>query len=337
MSLSEHVSLTITQDTVGVARAGFGVPMILSVNATFPERIRFYTALPDVGDDFATTSPEYLAAEAMFSQTPKPEMIAVGRAAGQPTQRYQINVSSVTLGGVYGVNVAGEGVTATEVRYTTLADLTWAGSNAGDLGTAVAHGMSTGDGPYRVSNSGGALPTGLAVDTDYWIIKLTADTFQFATSKANALALTAIVLSSDGTGTQTLRRNQNDVICAQLLQGLNAVVGKNFTASQTTGAGETDYLVITADAAGDWFSLEVTSVSLLKIAQTHAEPGTTLATDLAAIQDESDAWYALYTLYNSEAYLKAAAAWINSQKKIYIGDISDSETVNAGRGRHRLQ
>ena len=41
MSLAEHVSLQITQDTVGISRAGFGTPMILSVNATFPERIRF--------------------------------------------------------------------------------------------------------------------------------------------------------------------------------------------------------------------------------------------------------------------------------------------------------
>ena len=69
-SASEHVSLTITTDTVGIARAGFGVPMILSHNATWVERIRFYGGIADVADDWATDSPEYLAAKAMFAQTP---------------------------------------------------------------------------------------------------------------------------------------------------------------------------------------------------------------------------------------------------------------------------
>lgn len=340
MSLSDHVTITITAATLGVPRAGFGIPMILSANASFPERIRFYTDIEGVADDFpTTTSPEYLAAEALFAQSPHPETIAIGRALGKPTQTYRIDVSAVTQGATYGVNAKGQGATATEVRYTTKADLTFVDADV-TVGTdtiaEVAHGMTTGDGPYRVSNAGGALPTGLAVDTNYWIIAPTADTYKFASSRANALALTAVdITAAAGGGTHTLRRNQNDVICAQLLQGLNAVVGKNFTAVQQVGAGETDYLEITGDAAGNWFSLEVTDVSLLKIAQTHLEPGTTLATDLAAIANENKSWYALYTLYNSEAYVKAAAAWIETQKRMYFADLCDSETAtlaSAGTG-----
>lgn len=338
-TLSEHVSLTITQDTVGIARAGFGVPLILSCNATFPERVRFYGDLASVADDgFATTSPEYLAARAAFSQSPHPEQIAIGRAVGKPTQRYQINISTVTEGATYTIYAAGDGVTSTTVSYTTLADLTFvdADVNTGtEAITETAHGMSTGDGPFRVSNSGGALPTGLAADTDYWIIKLTADTYQLASSKANAIALTPVdITAAAGGGTHTLRRNQNDVIVAQLVQGLNAVVGKNFTAVQTVGAGETDYLVVTGDAAGEWFSLEVGSVSLMKIAQTHAEPATTLAADLDAIQLENGDWYALVTLYNSDAYVKAAAAWVEAADapKLYAADVSDSETATLAAG-----
>lgn len=341
-TLSEHVSLTITQDTVGIARAGFGVPLILSCNATFPERVRFYGDLASVADDgFATTSPEYLAARAAFSQSPHPEQIAIGRAVGKPTQAYQINISSVAEGATYTVYAAGDGATSTTVSYTTLADLTFTADNTTELFTSTAHGMSTGDGPYRVSNSGGALPSGLSVDTDYWIIADVANgvadpvnTFQLATSKANALAGTELLIADDGTGTQTLRRNQNDVIVAQLVQGLNAVVGKNFTAVQTVGAGETDYLTVTGDAAGEWFSLEVGSVSLMKVAQTHAEPATTLATDLDAIQLENGDWYALVTLYNSDAYVKAAAAWVEAADapKLYAADVSDSETATLAAG-----
>lgn len=333
-TLSEHVSLTITQDTVGIARAGFGVPLILSCNAGFAERVRFYSDLPGLVDDgFVTTSPEYLAARAAFSQSPHPEQIAIGRAIGKPTLAYQINVAAVNLGATYSVVVKGQGVTETTVSYTTLADLTFvdADVNTGtETITETAHGMATGDGPYRVSNAGGALPTGLTADTDYWIIKLTADTYQFASSKANALALTPVnITAAAGGGTHTLRRNQNDVVVAQLVQGLNAVVGKNYTAAQVPGAGETDYLTATGNAAGDWFSLTINSLTLLKNKMTHAEPGTTLASDLDAIQLENGDWYALVTLYNSDAYLKAAAAWVESADapKIYAADLCDSEAA----------
>lgn len=336
MSLSDHVVITITADTLGVPLAGFGTPMGLSVNATFPERTRTYEDLSGVAEDFpVTTSPEYLFARAVFSQSPHPEELIIGRALGQPTQAYRIDISAVTLGATYGIDVAGEGVTATEVRYTTLADITFTAEADDEKMTSVAHGMATGDGPFRVSNSGGALPAGLAVDTDYWIIKSTVDVFFLATTKANALALTNLLITTDGTGTQTLRRNQNDVICAQLVQGLNAVVGNNYIAAQVTGAGETDYVTVTADAAGDWFSLAITEPSLTKIAQTHTEPGTTIATDLAAIVNENDSWYALITFYNSEAYVKAAAADIEARKKIYFADLSQSETITlaaAGTG-----
>ncbi len=87
------------------------------------------------------------------------------------------------------------------------ADLTFTAEADDDLATAVAHGEVTGAGPYRVVNSGGALPTGLAAHTNYWLIRTAADTFKFATSRANALAGTAINITADGSGTQTLVRN----------------------------------------------------------------------------------------------------------------------------------
>lgn len=328
MALSEFVTLTLVDGTTGVARAGFGVPMILSVNADWAERTRTYTGIEGVAEDFDTDSPEYLAANIIFSQEPHPEQIVIGRAIGKPTQRYQLNITTATAGYTYSIDVVGEGVTDTTATYTALDDLTVSAvTNGADSLTVVAHGMTTGDGPYRVSNSGGGLPAGLAVDTNYWVISLTADTFSLASSKADALALTPVNLTSDGTGTQTIRRSENDVICAQLVQGLNAVVGKNFTASQTTGAGETDYVVITATNPGDWFSLEVSDVSLMKIDQTHAEPGTSLATDITNIRNENDTWYALYTLYNSDAYVKAAAAAIEAVAKIYVADLVMSESA----------
>jgi len=50
------------------------------------------------------------------------------------------------------------------------------------------------------------LPAGLALATDYYVIKVTDSTFQLATSYANAVAGTAINITDAGTGTHTMSR-----------------------------------------------------------------------------------------------------------------------------------
>lgn len=69
---------------------------------------------------------------------------------------------------------------------------------------SAAHGLVTGDGPAATRNIGGALPSPLAGVTDYYIIRVDADHVKLATSNANALAGTAINLTTNGTGTNVL-------------------------------------------------------------------------------------------------------------------------------------
>jgi hypothetical protein len=247
MALSDHVTLTITNGTVGVARAGYGIPMILSVNAAWTsDRARVYTGIEGVAADFATTSPEYLAANELFSQEPHPEQVIIGRAVGKPTQRYKVTASIVENTHTYKLLVKGQGVTETTVTYT-----------------------------------------------------------------------------SDGTATDA-------EIAAGLVTALNAVVGKNYTA--TGGASP---VAVTGNAPGNWFSIESLEPTYLKIEQDHAEPATTIATDIAAIRASGslgDSWYALYTLYNSDAYVKAAAAAIEPLNKIYAADLPNSDSANLADG-----
>lgn len=79
---------------------------------------------------------------------------------------------------------------------------TFTADAATDIMTAAASGFTTGL-KGQASNSGGALPTGLSGSTDYFVIVVTANTFKLATSLANALAGTAINITTNGTGTQT--------------------------------------------------------------------------------------------------------------------------------------
>lgn len=70
--------------------------------------------------------------------------------------------------------------------------------------TKSSHGFRTGI-KVRVSNSGGALPTGLVAATDYYVIKIDADTFYLSASLLGALNGTAIIdITTNGTGTNTV-------------------------------------------------------------------------------------------------------------------------------------
>ena len=69
----------------------------------------------------------------------------------------------------------------------------------------TSHGYDTGDGPFQLSNSGGDLPAGLAVTTDYWIIKVDDDTISLATTLALAQAGTKLdITAAAGGGTHSL-------------------------------------------------------------------------------------------------------------------------------------
>ncbi|MHB1323996.1 MAG: fibronectin type III domain-containing protein [Coriobacteriia bacterium] len=67
--------------------------------------------------------------------------------------------------------------------------------------TWTTHGLSTG---YKLRfSTTGSLPTGLTAATDYWAIRVDADTFQVATTYANAMANIAIATSGTQSGTHT--------------------------------------------------------------------------------------------------------------------------------------
>lgn len=70
--------------------------------------------------------------------------------------------------------------------------------------TWTAHGFTSAC-PVVFTNSGGALPTGITSGTTYWVVpsSITTNTFQIATSLANALAGTSITTSGSQSGTQT--------------------------------------------------------------------------------------------------------------------------------------
>lgn len=66
-----------------------------------------------------------------------------------------------------------------------------------------SHAYKNGDGPLRLTTSD-TLPTGLALETNYWVIVVNSGTIQLASSLANALAGTAVEFTDAGEGTHTI-------------------------------------------------------------------------------------------------------------------------------------
>lgn len=90
-----------------------------------------------------------------------------------------------------------------QITVTTPAAQAFTANDVTSVFTATAHGMLTGL-VVQVSNAGGGLPSGLSGSTNYYVINLTANTFQLATTLAHAQAGTNLTISTNGTGTQTV-------------------------------------------------------------------------------------------------------------------------------------
>lgn len=143
MPLSDIVNIVISSDSPGVSRAGFGVPIVLSGTADWEERTRTYTSLAGVGADFDTTDPEYLAAEAIFSQSPKVRSLVIGRIAG-PTMVTVVSIKSVENSTAYSLRVGGQLVSITSGSSATNDDIVNALVTAINLLTLTTTAAATG-------------------------------------------------------------------------------------------------------------------------------------------------------------------------------------------------
>lgn len=233
MPLSDIVNVIIELATAGLSVPGFGIPGILGYSSTFPDRVRFYTSIDGVLVDYAASTPEAIAAAAIFAQDVHPERIAIFKGLLKPTQRFKLSVVSV-------VN---------SYAYT-----------------------------FKVGS-------------------------------------TTVTFTSDASAT-------NDEIATGLMNAINTAAPAGFTAT-TSGSVGSLFVYITGNAPGNWLATENLQPDFLALSQDHADPG--VATDLAQIKLLDNTWYGLITLFNSSAYILGAAAWVESNEKLYIPVTQDSE------------
>lgn len=87
LSVSDVVSVIVQMSPVASPLRNFGSLLILGDSSVIDttERLRQYTSISGVASDFATNSPEYLAALLFLSQSPTPAQLYIGRWAATNT------------------------------------------------------------------------------------------------------------------------------------------------------------------------------------------------------------------------------------------------------------
>jgi hypothetical protein len=175
-SLNDVVTVSVTSAPAAPTQPGFGLPLILGAASAFgtsTDKIRFYSGLAGMtSDGFATTDPEYLAAQAVFSQNPTLPLIAVGRRTNKPTMQFKITVLQAVVGKVYTVTVNGVAKNYTAIGGDTTTSI--ATGLAAAIGTPSGFGAAAGVGAIITITASAAgnwariAATNPNVDLDCW-------------------------------------------------------------------------------------------------------------------------------------------------------------------------
>lgn len=122
-------TVSIVLRTATVSRAGFGTPIFISSHRNFQERVRTYTSMAGVGEDFDSTDAAYIAAQQFYAHTPSVAKLKIGRR--EATGSFVLQ--NVDNGSIHTITVTVNDGDAVAASYTASA-----GNTAEDVATALA-------------------------------------------------------------------------------------------------------------------------------------------------------------------------------------------------------
>lgn len=117
--LDSVVTINITKTSASTFRVGFGVPLLMVYHTVTAKRLASYGSVQSLLDDgFPLTHPAVEMATALFSQTPRPATIYVGKRLTGTTQVLQFVPKNLTPGFVYTFTVEDYLGVQTPITYT---------------------------------------------------------------------------------------------------------------------------------------------------------------------------------------------------------------------------
>lgn len=187
MSLNDIVNVSISRDTKAVSRTGFSTINILGISRAMIELIKFYSSASAVLEDFLSTDKEYIAAAAIFSQSPSVSRIAISRRATSDTT--VLTVATVADATLYSVTING-----------TVFDVTsGTGATAASIAAQLKVDIDLGSEPVTITdNMDGTIDIDPDVPATFFSVQTSANiTKAFTTSQTAAEDLADISESDD--------------------------------------------------------------------------------------------------------------------------------------------
>lgn len=183
--IDKHVTVTITKETATVSRTGFGTPLILTYHTRFPELYRLFSSTTEMTTaGFTTSDLAYKMAAAMFSQSPKPEQVLVGRRATAVIRDVKLTPRANPLASTaYWVRINGTLFSFTTDPTPTIAEITAGLVALIDAGT---ENVDATDNTTDLDIETAAAPGGAATAGPAYTIEFDHQLFQFSDSTADA-------------------------------------------------------------------------------------------------------------------------------------------------------
>ncbi len=256
LPLSDIVNVQVTLDPTAAATRNFGALLILGDSGKIPDANNavLFTDLASVGDTFATTDPEYLAATIFFAQSPQPSTLYIAnytKAAGNVTATATATVAS---GAVTGFTITNGGT-----GYTSAPNVTIEGNGTGATATATVSGGKITS--ITIVNGGTGYTSAPTVQID--APPSVSDTAGL-TQRVNDLASASGDWYGLAIAMATIPTNSDMVAVAQQIEAFNPphtlwVTTQEIGAIQSTSTNDLAYLMNQANVSRTWVQYSTSS------------------------------------------------------------------------------
>lgn len=183
--LDQIVAINISLAAPTVSQASFSIPLIVGpTTSTWADYVHTYSAPSGMlSDGFTTSSPEYIAALAMYAQSLTPAVFKVGKRSATVAQVDTLAVNTLVVGHAYSVTINGQAFSYTSTNADTQQSILTA------LKGLIVAALPTLGGVISGSGSSATLVlTSTVPGQVYTYTAVDADTTRTATTAANGIA-----------------------------------------------------------------------------------------------------------------------------------------------------
>lgn len=360
--LDDIIGVTLNIEDAAITQQGFGTACIACYH-TQAARVEEFTSLSAmVSAGHTSSSYPYKAAQILFSQSPRVDSVKIGRRDNVFTQVVKITPTVVAAASRLGAEALNEGNFATHVKWDVTGDgddtggnfahthsagvstLTQTAANlavagianrwyrfnytVGGVANTVAAAITTAFASTSTSLTltNGAHTTyfkSAAVPGDFVISCTSGAAGAFTLDDLSLMPLDEDTYEIDVEG-QTATLTSSGLIstvCTDLAAAIQGLSGSSVTAVNVT-----DTHITSTAAAGVLYKYTNWSDNLL-VQDVTVDPG--LEDDLDAILLADPDWFGLGLDSNGPLEVAAAAAWAESNDKMFFADMADSDIVDS--------